>query len=324
MKRLHMFVILTVMITIFIFLSGCSDHKNETSEHSNALSIYVTVYPLQFLVEEIGADTVEVTTVFPPGVDAHTYEPTSREMTEIATSDAFFYIGPNMEGFVESAADALASEGVQLIEIEQFEHLFSHEAQESLTEHDDHEHDEHHDDEHHHHLYNPHIWIDPLRMIEMAKIVQNTLSELHPEAKMEYEQNTERLIEQLEQLDQTFIKMANEKENKYMIVPHAAYDYWTERYGIEQIAVSGFSTTEEPSQKHLTEIIQLAQSYDVHYVFYEQNTPNKLIDIIQTHIDANVATIHNLSVLTDNDIENEEDYFTLMEKNIDILDEALR
>nr|WP_307479900.1 zinc ABC transporter substrate-binding protein [Cytobacillus purgationiresistens] len=36
-----------------------------------------------------------------------------------------------------------------------------------------------------------------------------------------------------------------------MIVPHAAFGYWEERYGVKQIAISGLSSEEEPSQKEL-------------------------------------------------------------------------
>lgn len=346
MKRVS--IVSLIISLIIISLIGCSNDTNQAEQEDKAsgkLSIFATVYPIQFLIEEIGGDTVDVKSIFPPGVDAHTYEPTSREMTQIATSDAFFFIGSSMEGFVESAANALEAEKVKLIAMEQYEHLFIHNehVEEVHADHEEHheeahaDHEEHHEEtdrhEHEHndedghdhdHLYNPHIWIDPLRMIEMANIVHEELVALRPENADYYDQNKEKLIEQLEQLDQTFLELAEKKQHKYIIVPHAAYDYWTERYGIEQIAISGISTTEEPSQKHLTEIIQMAEKYQIEYVLYEQNTPNKIMNIIKEQTGAETETIHNLSVLTDDDIENNADYISLMEQNIETLDKVLK
>ncbi len=77
------------------------------------------------MVERIGGETVYAESVYPPGVDAHTYEPAAREMTAIADGDAFIYLGAGLEGFAETAADALASQDIKLVEIGTNEELFS-------------------------------------------------------------------------------------------------------------------------------------------------------------------------------------------------------
>jgi zinc transport system substrate-binding protein len=55
----------------------------------------------------------------------------------------------------------------------------------------------------------------------------------------------------------------------------------------------------------------------------EQNVHNKLVDVIQSETNISTLPIHNLSVLTENDLENGEDYFSLMEKNLETLKTAL-
>src|SRR5699024_11397532 len=49
--------------------------------------------PLEYIASEIGGEHVHVETIYPPGVDAHTYEPTSKEITSLAKADAFIYLG---------------------------------------------------------------------------------------------------------------------------------------------------------------------------------------------------------------------------------------
>ncbi|MEJ8767782.1 metal ABC transporter substrate-binding protein [Oceanobacillus sp. HCA-5259] len=116
------------------------DQDNRVDESSEDITIYTTVYPLQYIVEEIGGDTVTVHSVFPPGVDGHMYEPTSKEMTDFAASDAFIYIGAGMEGFANSVSEALGLEDIALIEIGKHEELFQKGTQEGS----DHEHEDEH------------------------------------------------------------------------------------------------------------------------------------------------------------------------------------
>lgn len=79
----------------------------------------------------------------------------------------------------------------------------------------------------------------------------------------------------------------------------------------------------EPSQKELTAIVDLAKKEKIEYIFFEQNVSSNLTTIILNELGAETLTLHNLSVLTKEDIKNEEDYFTLMRQNIEALKQAL-
>src|SRR5690625_4063181 len=125
----------TAMITI-----GCSSSDQEKAA-DDRLTVYTSIYPIQYAVERIGGETITAKTVYPPGVDAHTYEPTSKEMTNIAKSDVFIYLGAGMEGFAESAADALANQDTKLVALGEHTSLF----------HTEHTHDADHEHEGHHH-----------------------------------------------------------------------------------------------------------------------------------------------------------------------------
>ncbi|GAB3057612.1 metal ABC transporter solute-binding protein, Zn/Mn family [Virgibacillus ainsalahensis] len=303
-----------------IITIGCSSSNQEAGKDDNStLTIYTTVYPIQYAVEQIAGDRVTTESVYPPGVDAHTYEPTSRDITTIAESDAFFYLGAGMEGFAETAADALDSQSVKLIEIGKHEQLFSDSE-------DTHEHNEeaHSNDDHNHGDLNPHIWLDPVRMIEMAHIIKDELVELNPENQELFNENLEVLEEELLELDHAFSNALDTKTNKKILVSHAAFGYWEERYGIEQISVHGVSSTNEPSQKELIEIIDEAEKHELEYIIFEQNVSTKISEIIRDQIDAETLVIHNLSTLTDEDISNDEDYISLMKRNLDVLDKATK
>ncbi|AXI09889.1 adhesin [Oceanobacillus zhaokaii] len=307
-------------LIIGLIAAGCTSASDDAKSSNDNLIVYTTIYPIQYILEQIGGDSLTAESVYPPGADAHTYEPTSKEMTDIAKSDAFIYLGAGMESFAEATAEALEKQDVSLIEIGAHEELFSS----SGTAEHDHESEHDHEDGHDHGDQDPHIWIDPLRMIEIAEIIKDELITLNPDEEAVYTENFAGLKESMLQLDQQFTETLEPKENKKILVSHAAFGYWEERYGIEQISVNGISSGSEPSQKELTEIIDQAKEYNLDYILFEQNTSNRVSEVIQNEIGAEMLTIHNLSILTDEDIANDEDYLSLMTYNLNILDQATK
>ncbi|WP_078433632.1 metal ABC transporter solute-binding protein, Zn/Mn family [Metabacillus halosaccharovorans] len=307
-------------LLIVFFLAACGgDNANRTNgeeeEASSAeqLEIYTTVYPLQFFAEQIAGEEALVESILPPGSDSHTFEPTTKEMINIAEADAFIFNGAGLETYAEKIANAVESEDVKIIEA-----AVGIELNESDHDHD-HDHDHHHD----HGDQDPHVWLDPIRSIKLAENVKDMLVELRPEKEEFFNENFESLKEELEGLHEEFSTQLKETPGNHFIVSHAAYGYWEEAYDVHQIAVSGLSPTDEPSQKELENIIETADQYGLHYVFFEQNITTKVAEVVREEIGAETLRLHNLSVLTEDDIEKEEDYFTLMRQNLAQLTTAL-
>ncbi|WP_077327904.1 metal ABC transporter solute-binding protein, Zn/Mn family [Virgibacillus siamensis] len=305
-------ILMTLFLTAIV-AAGCSTPTSEKND--GELTVYTSIYPIQYAVDRIGGDTVHTESVYPPGVDAHTYEPSTKEMTAIAEGDAFIYLGAGMEGFAESAAQALDSQDVKMIELGTHDELFH-----TSGEHDDGE--EHVHGSHHHGDKDPHIWLDPTRMLDMAGIIKGKLIDMNPENKDTYVKNFNKLKKDLLELDNHYRKTLKQKDNKEILVSHAAYGYWEERYGIEQLAISGLSSSEEPSQKELTNIIDTAKKHNLKYIIFEQNGSDRVSSILQEQLGAEALHIHNLSVLTQEDIDNGEDYLSLMKHNLGVLDKA--
>ncbi|MHA6251906.1 metal ABC transporter solute-binding protein, Zn/Mn family [Oceanobacillus sp. CAU 1775] len=311
---MHFRYIIILLILAIGIISGCSNQNNDNAEETKP-TIYTTVYPLQFLVQEIAGEEVDAVSVYPSGVDEHTYEPTSRELTSIADGEAFFYIGAGLEAFANTAASALENQDVRLIEIGANEELF-------LNNEHDHDH-ENEEDDHHHGDLDPHIWLDPLRMIDIAEIIYDELTDLFPDNQVLFEENLVNLTTELGTLDEEFQLLISSKSNKKILVSHAAFGYWEERYQLEQLSIHGLSTENEPSQKDLIEIVDLANENEIKHIIFEQNVVTRISEVIQQEIDAEVRTLHNLSVLTEDDKTEERDYFSIMRDNLNVLDEVL-
>ncbi|WP_044747098.1 metal ABC transporter substrate-binding protein [Bacillus alveayuensis] len=304
---------------------GCSSNtasNGEKAENSkeDQLIIYTTIFPLQYFTKKIGGDHVLVESVFPPNADAHTYEPTTKQMVKMAEADLFIYTGIGLEGFAEKAHETLETENVKVIK--------SGDGIELIKSKDEDEHADKHEDEHtdehtHHDDLDPHVWLDPVLAVQLAENIKNALVELKPEAKKDFEENFEQLKEQLNDLDQQFKDVVQNAERSEIVVSHAAYGYWENRYGIQQIYISGLSPTSEPSQKELAEIIEFAKKHNIKYVIFEQNVSNNIANIVQSELGAEALTLHNLESITEEEMKNGEDYFSLMKQNLETLKKAL-
>ncbi|GAE31905.1 metal ABC transporter solute-binding protein, Zn/Mn family [Alkalihalobacillus hemicellulosilyticus] len=379
------YYILALILVLSAFLAACGGAEEEPEEVDSGeddsaveetvepLEVFTTIFPLEDFANKIGGEFVEVTNMVPVGADAHTFDPTPREMIDAAEGDVFIYNGAGLEGFADALIDTLegedilivqASEGIELLDYDDHEHGHeedhdhehgheedhdhehgheedhdhehgheedhdhSHDHEEHGHEEDhDHEHgheEEDHDHSHHHHDEDPHVWLDPILAITLAENVKDAFIELMPEQEEVFTSNFESLKEELEQLDEEFQEMVEAASKDTFIVSHAGYGYWHERYGLEQIGISGMSPTEEPSQRQIEEIIEHAEENDIQHVMFEQNIPTQISDVVKDEVGAEAVYLHNLEALIAEDVENNEDYFSLMRRNIEALRTALQ
>lgn len=316
-KKITVFLLLVSLI-----LTGCNSAEQKTdkeTKENEKLHIYTTVYPLQYFTKEIGKEYVKVDTIYPPGADEHIFEPSQKDMMNLADSDLFIYVGLGLEGFVNKAEDTLKNEHVKLLPAG--EHITGiHE--EDLSDHD-HEEEEHDHGDHQHGDVDPHVWIDPLYAKELALAIKDELSELLPQHEAQLQENYRELALKLDQLNEQFLALTENVTDAKIIVSHAAYGYWEKRYGIEQLSVSGLSSSSEPTQKQLKQIISEAKEHGMEYIFFEQNVSSRLAETVQSEMNAEPLLLHNLSVLTDEDIKEKRTYFSIMEDNLKALETAL-
>ncbi|UOK59959.1 metal ABC transporter solute-binding protein, Zn/Mn family [Metabacillus hrfriensis] len=326
-------------------LAGCAENdQNSKDNGEEKLKVYTTIFPVQDFTKKIGGDAVEVESIYPANADAHTFEPSTKDMVAMAEGDAFIYSGVGLEGFAEKATETLKSEEVKIIKAgdgieladasHDEENHEEHANEESHDEHTDEEdHAEHADEEsdhehadgdaHDHGDKDPHIWLDPALSIQMAENIKNGLIEIQPGSKDKFEKNFETLKSDLEKLDADYKETIDAADKKEILVSHAAYGYWEERYGIQQISVLGLSPTQEPSQKQLQSIIETAKEHHINYIIFENNVNSKIADIVKTEIGAESLTLSNLESISEEDAKNNEDYFSLMERNLETLRTAL-
>ena len=73
----------------------------------------------------------------------------------------------------------------------------------------------------------------------------------------------------------------------------------------------------------MDEIIQFAKEHQVKTIFFEELVSPKVAETIAAEIGAKTDVLNPLEGLSDEDIKAGEDYFSVMEDNLKVLEKAL-
>lgn len=311
-----------ILITTVMLLAACSQKNDAEPDQSEEgkLKLFTTIYPFQFFSERIGGDLIEVESIIPPGADAHSMEVTMKKMMEIAESDAFIYSGTGLESFADAVVDAINDEDMKVVRAAE-DVSFITGYKDEHEEHNEENHDE--KEEQNEMNVDPHVWLDPMRSVIIAENIRDAFIEIDPANEGEYKKNFDALQKELEQLNTEFQELVNSAETRKFVVSHSAYGYWEDAYGLEQIAISGLSPTDEPSQVELAKIIDTVRENNIKYIFFEPNLTNKIADMVKNETGTTPLELDNLESISEENIEANEDYFAIMRKNIEALSNAL-
>lgn len=300
---------LPILLTLLLILAACGNKNDESN--NGELTIYTTVFPLTSFVKEIAGDTVNVESIYPPGADMHSYEPTQKDMMSYSDGDLFITTSNELDPVAASIANTIA-EDTTIIEAAQ--------SSEVLETHHDHDHEDEGDDHNHGNL-DPHIWLNPLLALQMAETVKDALIEHNPNSADLYNDNFESLKADIELIDKELIEITEDPVNTDVYISHESIGYLADQYGFHQVGISGLNN-QEPSQQELTQIIENIRAENIPYILYEPNVTSNVTDVIRNETDAEPLYFNNLESLTEDD-PVDSTYQSMMAKNIEVLDKAL-
>lgn len=345
MKNIKKILFLLVGIVLFSGCSKAGETKDaaKSVEKKEGLKVYASVYPMYDFAKKIAGDKLDVEMLMPQGTEPHGWEPDTDTIKNLENADMLIYNGAGLEDWTDKVIDSLsnknlkvveASEGVELIksshnhEEEEHDHEgaeenHNHEAAENNHNHEAHEEDHEHEG-HHHGPMDPHVWISPKNAkIEMENI-KNALVELDKENADYYESNYEKYAKMLDELDAKYKEKLAALPNKTIVVSHEAYGYLCKDYGLNQLGIKGVNAETEPDAKKMAEIISYIKENKITTVFTEELIDPKVSKIIAEETGCEVKVLSPIEGLSEEQIKNKEDYFSIMEENLENLVGALK
>lgn len=314
---------LTLMVlSVGSVLTACGNDSEETSsDESNEadFSVITTFYPIYDFTQNIVGEEGNVELLVPAGTEPHDFEPSAQQIAEIQDSDAFVYHDENMETWVPDTVEGW-EEG-QLSIVQGTENI---ELMPGNEEDHDHEGEEHRGEgEHQHsHEYDPHTWVDPKLAIQEVEAIRDQLSEDYPEKGDAFAENAENYIGELEELDQEYEASFADAQQKSFVTQHAAFAYLAREYDLNQVPISGLSSEEEPSPERLAELKDYVEENDIQYIYFEENASDDIASTLADEANVELEVLNPLESLTDQQIDNGEDYISVMEDNLSALEKT--
>ncbi|MCA9859553.1 MAG: zinc ABC transporter substrate-binding protein [Thermomicrobiales bacterium] len=259
------------------------------------------------IAQNVAGDRAEVQSVTPANADPHTYEASAADLAKVSESDAFIFMGAHLEPFIEAGAwrRAVADAGIPVLELA--EHLDLIEV-DKIIDHGDHVHDLREGD--------PHVWLDPLKAVEMTAAIETFLTELDPAGADVYAANAEAYRAELDALHEEFESglAVIPPERRKLVVFHDAYTYFAERYDFDVIGIVLKSPDGEPSAQEFVELIEIIESENVPVIFAEPQFDTSVLDGIVAETGVEVGEL-----LTDSFAGRVDSYIQLMRYNLESL-----
>jgi len=242
--------------------------------------VYTGLPPIAYLTEKIAGSEITVKTLLRAGQSPHTFKPTPSQISELSQTRLYLSIGFPFEETILAKFPA-EQNGTKIVACDNnikryaFEYDYNH---------GDHQHQAHESD--------PHIWLSPANAKALAFNIYTALIEAYPSQFEEFSRNLSSLIDSLEMIDATIIELLQPYKGESIYVYHPAFGYFTDSYGLYQIAVE--IEGKSPSPRQIEELIQKARKDYVKILFVQPQFDNKSAQVIANAIGGSVIAIDPL------------------------------
>ena len=306
----------TLSITILLamlcaLLSGCGAQSEPEGE---GISVVATVFAPYDFARQLVGERGEVTLLLPPGSEAHSYEPSPKDIIEIQNCDLFIYVGGVSDAWVSDVLESVGGEVrtvtlMDCVELLEEEHVEGMEVDE---------------DEHEGEIeYDEHVWTSPRNAELICEKIAAALCEVDPEGAEEYGTALESYCAQLDELDAAFTEVVeNGVRDTVVFGDRFPLLYFAKAYGLNYYAAwPGCADEAEPSAATVTFLIDKAEGIPV--VFHIELSNEDMADTICNETGAKKMLFSACHNVTRAQFDAGVTYLELMWQNVDALREAL-
>ncbi len=267
MRRSHLspkFLIAALLIAV----PACDGERAETDQ----LSIVVSTSILGDIVENVvdGAASVEV--LIPVGSDSHDYSASSAQVAAMHRADLVILNGLGLEEGMTDLVEGLVADGIEVFEIGPLLNPIPLEGSQNPD---------------------PHVWMDPLRMAEGARLIGHELTRIAPDR--DWAASAEAYAVELQEVDDEIVNILAvvPVAQRVMVTNHESFGYFADRYdfGVIGTVIPGGSTLDEPSSAELAELVAVMRQTNTTVIFGETTRPDILAEAVARELSDDVEVV---------------------------------
>ena len=321
---------LSILFAVLLLLgcfSACST-SDVTQKETDKMQIVTTIFPLYDWVSSVlgekGANA-EVTMLLDNGVDLHSYQPTADDILKISTCDLFIYVGGESDEWVEDALIEATNSNMIVLNLvegmQEEEHDHEHEE-------DDHDEDHAHEHEEGETEYDEHIWLSLKNATVLVSSISDAIRTIDPDNAESYKKNASAYIEKLNALDAKYRAAVDSAAVKTVLFgDRFPFRYLTDDYGLTYYAAFvGCSAETEASFETITFLSQKVDELSLPAVLTIEGKDHRIAETIVRNTktkDQIILTMDSMQGTTAKDVRNGVTYLSIMEKNLEVLENAI-
>ncbi len=268
--------------------SATEPGEQDPDDDAERVEVMATLAPIAHLVEVVGGDRVDVTSLVPSGADAHTYEPRPGDVARLTQVGLYVGVGLELNQAALELAQRNVGPGVPVVLLGEESLDFSMLVHDHGHSHGDDGHS-HGDDGHTHGEEqdsqlgpNPHVWTSLRNTAHLVDGIVDALTLVDPAGAETFNANAGTLLGQLDDLDARIEQaIATVPDgNRVLVAYHDAWTYFARDYGLDFAVAVQPSDYAEPSAAEVRAVIDLMRDLDVPALFGAQEFPVEVIEAI--------------------------------------------
>lgn len=280
-----------LILTLSLMLTGCSLLKHDTMENIN---IVTTNYATEYVTNVLYGNNSVVTSIYPDGVDIDNYTLTEKQIKDYSKKDLFIYMGSTNDSN-QAVTFINHNKKIKIIDA-----TFGMEYKNKVDE----------------------LWLNPSNLLMVAQNIKNGLGEYITSTYLlkKIDDNYLELKVNLSSLDAEY-KNSIENANYKTIVVNSDNLLFLEKYNLKVISID---SNNENYEKNLALFKNYVKQENIKYLYVYENTDNtEDVNNFLKEKEIEILNIKNLKNITDEERENDENYLTLMYKNLEELKKEL-
>lgn len=300
-----------IILLSLLLLISC----NKINKANDKLIITTTNFPCYDAARAVFGDSADIKMILPFGGESHSYEPTSDDIIRIMSSNLFIFTGGESESYVEKILNSL-DDSVKTFRLIDHVSILLIESDEGIFQKEDEEEED---------VFDEHVWTSLSNEIEIISSLCDEAISLDPKNTELYKANAESYIEKLRVLRDSFQEIVNNSKRKTLVVtdrfPLACFAY---EFGLSYVAAfPGCASESEVSAKTVASLIDYVKENNIPSVMHMELANTMLSNVVSEETGCKVLEFNSCHNVSRRDGLAGVTYVSLMEKNLDVLKEAL-
>ena len=316
------------MMFALILMPFCVSCVGNKEQDNYKMKIIATIFPeYDWVMNVIGEekDNIKVDLLLDNGIDLHSYQPTTKDIVNIAKCDLFIYVGGESDDWVDRALKQ--SKNKNLISINLMEVLGDAKLEEELSEGMEGE-EEEEEEEEEEIEYDEHVWLSIRNSKIFVNKIGDSIAKLDEEKASYYKANAKAYCDKLDNLDSLYTAAVAEGNQKTLVFAdrypfrYMVHDYGLTAYG----AFLGCSAETEAKFSTITFLANKVDELGLKALLVIDGSDGKIATNVRNatkNKDQKILMMHSVQSSTTKDYNDGWDYLAYMEKNLETLKVAM-